>query len=179
MLETFKTNVIGNVHLFNLYLPLVRNGKAKKVITISTGMADDEMTRKYEMDQAGPYSMSKAAMNTAVAKFDAAHRKEGILFMGICPGMVDTGHFADRKQTSPTSCAYLCGPCTDCHTVSEEKQQKAGAIMAKFLSYAPNFTGPATTESSVKDVLSVVNKASIEEGYGGSYLSHLGNKQWL
>lgn len=100
MLETFKINAIGNVHLFNLYLPLVRKGNVKKVITISTGMADDELTSKYGLDQAGPYSMSKAAMNTAVAKFDAAHRKDGILFMGICPGMVDTGHFNDCKRLS-------------------------------------------------------------------------------
>jgi hypothetical protein len=52
-------------------------------------------------------------------------------------------------------------------------------MMAKFASYAPHFTGPITPEDSVKHILSVINKASIEAGDGGSFISHYGNKQWL
>lgn len=63
--------------------------------------------------------------------------------------------------------------------VSEEKQKKAGVIMTKFLSYAPDFKGPSSTEDSVKDVLSVIYKASVEDGHGGSFLSHFGTKKWL
>lgn len=49
----------------------------------------------------------------------------------------------------------------------------------KLASYAPHFKGPITPEESVKAVRSVWEKASIEEGYGGAFISHLGNKQWV
>jgi len=158
LLDLFKTNVVGNIHLFNLYLPLIRNGRAKKVITISSGFADNELTKNYSIDLSAPYSISKAAMNTAVAKFDARHAEDGILFMAICPGTVDTG---------------------SANNATEEQQKSLGVLFSKFQKYAPGFSGPAPVEESVKDVLAVVNKASLEDGYGGTYLSHFGNKQWL
>lgn len=64
-------------------------------------------------------------------------------------------------------------------TVTEEEGKKAMTMMQKFQVYAPHFTGPASPEDSVKDVLSVAEKASVENGDGGSYVSHFGNKQWL
>jgi hypothetical protein len=45
-------------------MPLILKGKAKKVITLGTGMADDALTTKYDLELAGPYSISKAAMNS-------------------------------------------------------------------------------------------------------------------
>jgi NAD(P)-dependent dehydrogenase (short-subunit alcohol dehydrogenase family) len=94
-MASFKVNVVGNVHLFNLFLPLLQKGSVKKVIAISTGMADIELIRKYEIDIGGPYSISKAALNAAVAKYSAQYQKDGILFMSISPGLVDTGHHTD------------------------------------------------------------------------------------
>lgn len=52
-------------------------------------------------------------------------------------------------------------------------------MMPKFADYAPHFTGPLTPTESVNHVMSVINKASVENGDGGSYVSHFGNKQWL
>jgi len=49
------------------------------------------MTLKPNMFQATSYSMSKAALNMAVAEFSALYREKGVLFMAICPGAVDTG----------------------------------------------------------------------------------------
>lgn len=94
LLISFTTNVIGHIHLFNFALPLVLKGNIKKVITISSGMADDDLTRSLDIDTALPYSVSKAAMNTAVAKFSAQYRKSGILFLSISPGAVDTSDVA-------------------------------------------------------------------------------------
>lgn len=89
--------MVGNIHLFNLYLPLLHNGRVKKAIVISSGMADNEWIKEYAIDNSAPYAISKAAVNTAVAKFDAAYAKDGILFMAICPGLVGTGHFDNGK----------------------------------------------------------------------------------
>ena len=63
--------------------------------------------------------------------------------------------------------------------MTEEQTQKMGAMVGKFVQYAPHFKGPATPESSVKSVISVYEKASVAGGDGGSYVSHLGTKQWL
>lgn len=97
-MQSFKVNVVGNIHLFALFLPLVQKGTAKKVIAISTGMADDELISKFEVANGAPYSISKAGMNTAVAKFSAQYKKDGILFMSISPGLVDTGHYNNSKS---------------------------------------------------------------------------------
>lgn len=94
MLDAFKVNVIANVHLFNLFLPLILKGTTKKVITLGTGLADDILTAKWELDLDSSYSISKAAVNTTVAKFSAQYSKDGVLFMTISPGVIDTGGLA-------------------------------------------------------------------------------------
>ena len=91
MIDHFRVNAIGAVHLFNIFMPLILNGRAKKVIAVSTGMSDPEMTLKADIFQATSYAMSKAALNMAVAKFSALYREKDVLCMAICPGAVDTG----------------------------------------------------------------------------------------
>lgn len=54
-----------------------------------------------------------------------------------------------------------------------------GAMLGVFVEYAPNFKGPVPPEAAVKDVISVIEKASVETGDGGSFVSHYGNQQWL
>lgn len=63
--------------------------------------------------------------------------------------------------------------------MTEEQTEKISGVMAKFVEYAPHFKGPSTPESSAKDVLSVMHKASVENGDGGKFVSHYGNRQWL
>lgn len=156
-------------------MPLVLNGREKKVITISSGMADLEITRKYDLDPGGPYSISKAAMNVAVAKFSAQYAKDGVLFMSICPGAVETGQ-DNSGESDSTACEDAK---SDRRTATEEQMGKAMAMFGKFKAYAPHFTGRDTPESAVKAVISVFEKASVASGDGGSFVSHLGNKQWL
>lgn len=78
-------------------MPLILKGEKKKVITLSSGMADADLIIKYEIDLGGPYSISKAAMNLAIAKYHAQYAKDGVLFMGICPGSVSTGQWEGGK----------------------------------------------------------------------------------
>jgi NAD(P)-dependent dehydrogenase (short-subunit alcohol dehydrogenase family) len=91
LIDHFRINAIGPIHLFNIFIPLILKGRAKKVIAISTGMSDPDMTLKADIFQATSYAMSKAALNMAVAKFSALYREKGVLCMAICPGAVDTG----------------------------------------------------------------------------------------
>jgi NAD(P)-dependent dehydrogenase (short-subunit alcohol dehydrogenase family) len=87
----WKTNVIGYIKSFNAWLPLLKKGNAKKVLSLSTGLADDSLTIKYGIWESPIYSATKAALNTIIAKYAARYQKEGILFLGISPGVVDTG----------------------------------------------------------------------------------------
>jgi len=100
LIDSFKVNVIGKIHLFNLFIPLIQKGSAKKVIALGSGLADDALTVKYEIEIAGPYSISKAAMNTVIAKYSAELGKNGILFLSLSPGSVETGQYEGGKSTS-------------------------------------------------------------------------------
>lgn len=93
-MKLFKINCMGNIHLYNAFIPLIQKGEAKKVVNISTGMADIDWINQYDIEVSPLYSMSKGAMNIVTAKFSAQYKKDGILFLGICPGMVDVGHYA-------------------------------------------------------------------------------------
>jgi len=76
--------------MVNAFIGLVRQGTIKKVIAISSGMGDTDMVKDMALDVAAPYAISKAGVNMVVAKYNAIYSKEGILFMAICPGSVNT-----------------------------------------------------------------------------------------
>lgn len=99
MHKLMDTNVTGNIHFYNLFMPLVLKGKVKKVICISTGMADPEMCNNLELEGGSLYSVSKAAMNLVTAKFNAQYKKDGVLFLGISPGFVDVGNLNPAERT--------------------------------------------------------------------------------
>lgn len=96
-IKVMRTNVLGNIHLFNSFMPQVLKGKVKKVITISSGMGDMDFVKDYEISMAYLYSASKSAMNMIAAKYSAQYKQDGVLFLSICPGMVDVGHFETSK----------------------------------------------------------------------------------
>lgn len=60
-------------------------------------MSDTDFVAKYDVVVAAPYSISKAAMNLAVAKYSAEYAKDGVLFLSISPGYVDTGNSGNRE----------------------------------------------------------------------------------
>ncbi|KAI0842322.1 hypothetical protein F5Y06DRAFT_257305 [Hypoxylon sp. FL0890] len=64
-------------------------------------MANLEFIVRYDTGLAGPYAMSKGALNVAVVKFAAEHRDERILFMAISPGVGDTHLLPSRKTPKP------------------------------------------------------------------------------
>ncbi|RYO90777.1 hypothetical protein DL766_006726 [Monosporascus sp. MC13-8B] len=160
LVDAFKTNVIGNIHLFNLFVPLIRRGRARKVIAITSALAENDVTSTYDVEIAGPFCISKAALNHAVSKFSAQYRRDGILFLSLSPGFVDTGYLAKAEFRA-------------------EATRRAMEEAAKAARYRPSAQFPITAEKSVSQMLSVINFASVEGGYGGAVISHWGNKQWI
>lgn len=61
---------------------------------------------------------------------------------------------------------------------SEELKGVEG-FMGKVVQYAPTFTGPRPPEPSVKELIEVWDRASIQRGDAGAFLSHYGNKKWV
>ena len=50
--KVFNINVLANIHLYNLFLPLIFKGDVKKVICITSAQGDAEWAREYEIDVA-------------------------------------------------------------------------------------------------------------------------------
>lgn len=96
-MELNQTNIIGNIHLFNLFLPLVMKGNIKKVITLSSGHADLDLINELDLEVSALYAAFKAALNVVVAKYNAQYKKDGVLFVSISPGVVEVGKFADGR----------------------------------------------------------------------------------
>jgi NAD(P)-dependent dehydrogenase (short-subunit alcohol dehydrogenase family) len=99
----WQTNVVGMIDAINAFVPLVKKGSAKKVVGISSGMADLDLMAKYDIWEDAVYSISKVALNAVMAKYAARYgRTEGILFLSLAPGLVDVG--AARTLRLPTRC---------------------------------------------------------------------------
>ncbi|KAL6824623.1 hypothetical protein J3E69DRAFT_381500 [Trichoderma sp. SZMC 28015] len=156
--QSFEINVVGVLKAIYAFLPLVREGKLKKIVGISSGMGDIEFINSLKLANAAPYAVSKAALTTMFAKFNAAYQDEGLLFFTICPGLVDAAE-GDA-------------------TLSSDDSLRLQAIMAKFNDYAPGFKSmdPVTAAESS---LAAVARSSLETGHGGSFLSHNGTKRWM
>jgi len=153
--DCFHVNVIGVVHTINSFLPLLRQGAAKKVVTLSSGMGDTEAVLKAGLPNQAPYAISKAALNMVVAKYAAEYKAEGFVFVAISPGLVDT----TTKAPSP------------------EEMKAYGEMLAYFRNIDPNFEGPITPEKSVSSMLEVINRWTVKDT--GAFVSHHGNKDWL
>lgn len=171
--KVMDINVLANIHLYNLFMPLILKGDAKKVVNISSAQGDMEWAKEYNIGVAAIYSTSKAAMNMITAKFSVQYKKDGVCLLAICPGMVDVGHFSEGMiGPSPQASELTFAAATP------EQMQGLGGMLENFKDYAPNFKGPDTPHDSIKAVLKVVDNATVEKS-SGAYLSHYGNKQWL
>jgi hypothetical protein len=53
------------------------------------------------------------------------------------------------------------------------------AMFGKFKEYSPTFQGPSPVDASAESVLALVNKATIEGGYAGAFMSHTEKRPYL
>ncbi|KAH9946746.1 hypothetical protein B0H21DRAFT_742225 [Amylocystis lapponica] len=154
--KSFEINVVGVVHTINAFLPLVRAGTVKTVVSLSTGIADTDFVRAAGHALSAPYCISKAALNMVVAKYAARFKDEGVVFLALSPGLVNTS----TKPPTPEQLEGIIG------------------MVAGFKRAAPAWDGkPITPEQSVTEMLNVIGKLTIEDS--GAFVSHHGNKEWL
>ncbi|KAF4627673.1 hypothetical protein G7Y89_g10481 [Cudoniella acicularis] len=162
MLDSVKVNLIGVIFTINAFLPLVRKSSIKKITVISTGFADRDLAEKSTISFAVTYSSIKAALNVVVAKYAAELKGEGIIFLALSPGVVDTS--ADKPKQSTEMSPYV--------------KEKVGIMMTDFKRIYPDWVAvPLTPTRSVEMQKGVIDEMTIEKT--GAFLSHHGNKNWL
>jgi NAD(P)-dependent dehydrogenase (short-subunit alcohol dehydrogenase family) len=98
-------NVLQQVHAVNSFLPLIRQGREKKIIYITSGIGDIAVTRVCEMPGLLGYSVSKAGGNIMMAKYAAELKGEGITTLSLSPGWVST----DAGTLAPKAVTGLLG----------------------------------------------------------------------
>lgn len=90
MMSSLDVNVLGVIYSINTFLPLVRKSNIKKIIVLSTGLADTESIPATGIANFVTYSTIKAALNMVVAKYGAELNGEGITVLALSPGLVNT-----------------------------------------------------------------------------------------
>lgn len=148
LMESFRVNAVGTVHVINAFLPLIKKGTAKKVVLISSGMADPALVNS-GIATASAYTISKAAANMVIYKYNAKYQKEGILFFALSPGVVATWAEGDEPE-----------------------------VIQTLRKNAPGWPGPLTPEQSATACFKVIHDFTAAEN-GGSFVSHHGNQQWM
>jgi NAD(P)-dependent dehydrogenase (short-subunit alcohol dehydrogenase family) len=149
LLQSFRVNVVGVIDTINTFLPLIKNGNAKKVVVISTGMADHDLVNNGQIWNSAPYTISKAAVNMVVSKYNARLASQGILVFALSPGVVAT--YGDHEPTA----------------------------LQDLRKMVPGWPGPLQPLESAEMCMNVIYDFSLEKGNGGAFVSHHGNKEWL
>ncbi|KAF1964630.1 NAD(P)-binding protein [Bimuria novae-zelandiae CBS 107.79] len=155
---SMSANVAGVMWSINAFIDLVKKSSVKKVIVVSSGMADTELVGTTGITHSVSYAISKAGANMVVAKYAALYKSEGVVFLALSPGFVQT-QAEDPNNVPPEVAAGL------------------DALTKAFRKYEPNFEGPVLPEESVKSQLKVIEGITIKDS--GKFLSHLGTTRML
>ncbi|KAL9134436.1 MAG: hypothetical protein Q9175_004378 [Cornicularia normoerica] len=103
-LDALKVNVMGVINTVNASVPLLRKGREKRVPTLSTGMADIDLINQVDVAVAAPYSISKGALDVAVAKYSALYNKSE----SICPWLSLRASWTQEKGRFQVSGCDQC-----------------------------------------------------------------------
>lgn len=85
-----NTGVYGSLWTTNAFLPLIEKGTQKKIVHISSAMADLDFINETGISFGVAYCVAKAGMNVQVAKYAAELAPKGIKVLALSPGWVDT-----------------------------------------------------------------------------------------
>ncbi|KAK4063739.1 hypothetical protein Trihar35433_8447 [Trichoderma harzianum] len=126
MRQYLDVGVIGVIQTINAFLPLIRKSATKKIIAISSGMADFDFVGKAEIAFGVSYGATKAALNLVIIKYGIELKDEGVVVLALSPGLIDT------REEPPT----------------EDEIAGFLVLLKKFQAIYPNFSGPISAEES-------------------------------
>jgi NAD(P)-dependent dehydrogenase (short-subunit alcohol dehydrogenase family) len=148
--KSFESNVMGTIYVTNSFLPLIEQGKEKRIVHITTGLSDTDFIMATGIAGLAPYSVSKAAMNSIVAKYGAELQAKGIHVVAMSPGWVDT---------------------------SPMPQEAVQWMASLFQKVDPNVTGRISAEESVRDQVKTISTFGWE--VQGKIISQHGDRNWF
>ncbi|KEF52315.1 uncharacterized protein A1O9_11555 [Exophiala aquamarina CBS 119918] len=149
-----KANLISNIYVINSFLDLIRHGKEKKIIFVSSQSGDIEFTRITGLPALLGYSISKAGMNIVTTKFGIELAQDGIKTLSMSPGWVNT----------------------DAAVTGDPDVRKF--MLTAFRKLDPSVNGPIPVDESVTAQLRVIQ--SLTEANSGKFVSHHGDsKDWF
>jgi len=152
LISSLDLNVFSGVYATNSFLPLIRAGSLKKIIFISTGMADEHLVLKSEIPFAVLYATSKSALNIMVAKFAVQFKGEGIKFLSLSPGWVATQS-------------------------AQDEEMNVKMMLPAFQKVYPDLKEKLTVEDSIRMQLETIENLTLE--HSGEFVSHHGDKNWV
>ncbi|GLI77790.1 hypothetical protein PoHVEF18_006084 [Penicillium ochrochloron] len=152
---SLNTAIYGGIWATNAFLPLIEKGIQKKIVHISTAMADLDSINTTGISYAVAYSVAKAGMNVQVAKYAAELAPKGIKVLALSPGWVDTW----EGEKPP-------------HVKEGEN-----FMLKQFQAVEPELKGQIQPEESVRKSLQVIERLDAETS--GQLLSHNGNRYWF
>ncbi|EEA26696.1 hypothetical protein TMatcc_005020 [Talaromyces marneffei ATCC 18224] len=147
------TAIYGGLWATNAFLPLIEKGSQKKIVHISTAMADTDFINKTGISYGVAYSVAKAGMNVQVAKYAAELAPKGIKVLALSPGWVDT--WEGEKPA--------------------EVVQGEEFMLKQFQIADPELKGQIQPEESVSKCLEVIER--LDEKSSGLLLSHHGDRE--
>ncbi|KAH8828642.1 short-chain dehydrogenase-like protein [Flagelloscypha sp. PMI_526] len=96
--DTFRINVVGTHIVTTEFLPLLKKGKGKKVINISTGVGSFALAPYLAIFPTPAYKISKTAVNMLTVQWANDFGKEGFTFFALSPGWVKTDMGSDKAE---------------------------------------------------------------------------------
>ncbi|PCH40320.1 NAD(P)-binding protein [Wolfiporia cocos MD-104 SS10] len=86
----WNTNVLGPILTTNAFLPLLRSGNTKKILTLSSGLGDAALNLASGFPGQVAYCIAKCALEMVNVKYALALKDEGFTCLAISPGVVNT-----------------------------------------------------------------------------------------
>ncbi|KAJ5106347.1 hypothetical protein N7456_003022 [Penicillium angulare] len=149
---SISTGIYGGLWTTNAFLPLIEKGSQKKIVHISTAMADTTLIKNTGISYAVAYSVAKAGMNVQVAKYAAELAPKGIKVLALSPGWVDTW---EGEKPAPVV-------------------QADEVMLKQFQSWDPECKGQILPEESVSKCLQVIEHLDAKDS--GLLLSQNGDQ---
>ncbi|KAH1356701.1 hypothetical protein KXX33_007170 [Aspergillus fumigatus] len=101
--ETFHTNVTGTHNVTREFLPLLREGRRKLVVNISTTLGSMTLAPVYKGSPTPAYKITKAALNMLTVQYAQDYASEGFTFLAVSPGWLQTDMGGSRADLPPAT----------------------------------------------------------------------------
>ncbi|KAJ5330200.1 hypothetical protein N7541_005985 [Penicillium brevicompactum] len=98
--EVLNVNTTAPHLVSRAFLSLLRRGKKRTVINISTTLASMTMADNFRLLPSPAYKISKAALNMLTVQYAKQYANDGFTFLGISPGWLRTDLGSPRADLS-------------------------------------------------------------------------------